>query len=106
LAASAASDAAAKAAADPGPAIPVTVAAPLSWISPCLLRDLATPPPRGKFVLRSAEYRGRATLEVSQDGRVLARHRARLIPGRSLTLPAAWLSDVSLSGGPVRLLVL
>jgi len=87
-------------------AIAVTVAAPLSWISPSLLRDLATPPPRGKFVLRSSEYRGRATLEVSQDGRVLARHRARLIPGRSLTLPATWLSRVSPAGGPIRILVL
>ncbi|HEY1641145.1 MAG TPA: FAD-dependent oxidoreductase [Streptosporangiaceae bacterium] len=87
-------------------AIAVTVAAPLSWISPGLLRDRATLPPRGKFVLRSTEYRPRATLEVSQDGRVLARHRARLMPGRSLTLPAGWLSQVSPSGGPVRVLAL
>ncbi|HEU5419810.1 MAG TPA: FAD-dependent oxidoreductase [Streptosporangiaceae bacterium] len=89
-----------------GRAIPVTVAAPLSWISPGLLRDPGTPPPRGRFVLRSAEYRPRARLEVSQDGRVLARHRARLMPGRSLTLPAGWMSRVSLAGGPVRVLPL
>jgi len=84
--------------------IAVTVAAPLTWISPSAITDPRTPPPRGRFVLRSAEYRRLARLEVSQDGRVLARTRTRLLPGRSISLPGGWVARVEPSGGPVRVL--
>jgi thioredoxin reductase len=59
------------------------------------------PPPRGRFLLRSHVFQHRATLEVHQGNRVLARQRARLIPGRPVHLDAAWLARVRPSGGLV-----
>ena len=85
--------------------VPVQVEAPLAWISPSVIRDPGTPPPRGRFVLRSTEFRPHARLAVSQDGRTLATARLSLRPARSLTLPAAWLPEVSPSAGPVRVRV-
>ena len=81
--------------------VPVTVAAPLAWISPNMIRSVATPPPRGRFLLRSQVFRGRAWLEVRQGERLLARARARLIPGRPVHLDANWLPAVRPSDGPV-----
>jgi hypothetical protein len=40
-------------------------------------------------------------LEVRQGDRVLARKRARLIPGRPVHLDAGWLAGVRPSDGPV-----
>ena len=57
-------------------------------------------------MLRATEFRPRARLTVSQDGRPLATARLSLRPARSLTLPAAWLSRVDPAGGPVRVRVL
>jgi hypothetical protein len=84
--------------------VPVRAEAPLRWISPnaILAGPLAAPPPLGRFVLRSGEFRRLARLEVRQGGRVLARSRpVRLIPGRSAHLGAGWLSLVDPAGGPV-----
>ena len=81
--------------------VPVTVAAPLAWISPNMIRGQAPPPPRGRFLLRSHVFRRRAWLEVRQDDRLLARAQARLIPGRPVHLDASWLLAVRPSGGPV-----
>ena len=59
--------------------------------------------PLGRFVLRSADFRRGARLEVRQDGRLLARSRpARLVPGRPVHLGAGWLGRVDPAGGPVR----
>jgi thioredoxin reductase len=82
--------------------IPVTVAAPLSWISPNALRIPGPPPPRGRFLLRSEVFERLARLEVRQDGRVLATARARLIPGRPVHLGAGWMARAEPSAGPVR----
>ena len=83
------------------PAVPVMVAAPLAWISPNMVGDQAPLPPRGRFLLRSEVFRRRAWLEVRQGDRLLARARARLIPGRPVHLDAGWLSSVQPSGTPV-----
>jgi thioredoxin reductase len=72
----------------PAPVLPPPGAAP-------------TPPPRGRFLLRSQVFRRRAVLEVRQGDRVLARKRARLIPGRPVHLDAGWLAGVRPSDGPV-----
>jgi thioredoxin reductase len=88
------------------PVVPVLVEAPLAWISPSAIRDPGRPPPRGRFVLRATEFRPRARLTVTQDGRPLATARLSLRPARSLTLPAGWLPRVDPSGGPVRVRVL
>ena len=85
--------------------VPVTVAAPLTWIAPNVIRSPATPPPCGRFVLRSEVFLRRARLEVRQDDRVLASARSRLIPGRPVHLDASWLARAELSAGPVHVLV-
>lgn len=86
----------------PGPQpVPVTVAWPLAWISPNLIRSTSALPPRGRFLLRSEIFRRHARLEVRQGERVLARTRARLIPGRPVHLGAGWLAQVRPTDGPV-----
>ncbi len=81
--------------------VPVRVEAPLRWISPNAVT--CAPPPLGRFVLRSREFRSPLRLEVRQDGRLLARSGlVRLVPGRPLHLGAAWLARVDPAGGPVR----
>jgi hypothetical protein len=90
---------------DPRPAgarrVPVTVAAPLRWISPNAVRVPLAPPPRGRFVLRSDVFLRHARLEVRQDGRLLATARASLVPTRPVRLDAGWQARVDPSGGPV-----
>ena len=113
----------------PGQPVPITVDPPLTWVSPNVIRFPAPPdtgpvaasvlpppaatptrtahragpalPPRGHFLLRSQVFRRRAVLEVRQGDRVLARKRARLIPGRPVHLEAGWLAGVRPSDGPV-----
>jgi len=87
----------------PGARLPVLVAPPLRWISPNVIGTPCVPPPLGRFVLRSADFRRAARLEVRQDGRLLARSRpARLIPERPVHLDAGWLARVDPAGGPIR----
>ncbi|HYA53536.1 MAG TPA: hypothetical protein VEG33_20510 [Streptosporangiaceae bacterium] len=88
-----------------GPRIPVTVAAPLSWISPNAIRAGAPPPARGHFLLRSEVFRRPARLEVRQGDRVLAAARARLAPGRPAHLGAGWMARADPSAGPVRVVL-
>ena len=93
-----------------GPAtvsVPVRAEPPLRWISPnavaIAVGGRAVPPPLGRFVLRSQEFRRLVRLEVRQDGRVLGRSGpVRLIPGRPVYLSAGWLARVDPAGGPVR----
>ena len=83
--------------------MPVRVEAPLRWISPNAIGSWA-PPPLGRFVLRSREFRGRVRLEVRQEDRLLARSGlVRLVPGRPVHLGAGWLARVDPAGGPVRI---
>ena len=76
--------------------VPVRVAAPLAWIAPNAIRSPRTPPPGGRFVLRSEVFARRARLEVRQNDRILASARVRLAPGRPCTSTrAGW-------PGPIR----
>jgi hypothetical protein len=87
--------------------VPVRVEPPLRWISPNAIASDASlvPPPLGRFVLRSQEFRRLGRLEVRQDGRLLARSRVtRLVPERPVHLRAAWLARVDPAGGPVRVI--
>ena len=93
-------------AADGAAPVQVGAEAPLRWISPNAVAiaagGRAIPPPLGRFVLRSAEFRRMARLEVRQDGRLLGRSRAvRLIPGRPVHLNSGWLARVDPAGGMV-----
>jgi thioredoxin reductase len=82
--------------------VPVLAEAPLRWISPNAIGS-AAPPPLGRFVLRSGEFRRLARLQVRQDGRMLARSRpVRLVPGRPVHMNAKWLARVDPGGGPVH----
>jgi thioredoxin reductase len=82
--------------------IPVTVAPPLSWISPNAVRAGGPPPARGCFLLRSDTFRRMARLEVWQGGRILATARARLVPGRPVHLKAGWTARADPSAGAVH----
>jgi pyruvate/2-oxoglutarate dehydrogenase complex dihydrolipoamide dehydrogenase (E3) component len=82
--------------------IPVTVAAPLSWISPNAIRIGGPPPARGRFLLRSDIFRRMARLEVRQGSRVLGAARARLVPGRPVHLDAGWMARADPSAGAVQ----
>jgi hypothetical protein len=87
--------------------IPVIADPPLRWISPNAIAITPVgivPPPLGRFAIRAAEFRPRATLEARQDGRLLGRSRPlRLIPARPVHLRSSWLTGVDPSGGPVRI---
>jgi thioredoxin reductase len=75
---------------------------PLAWISPNAIATRALPP-RGRFLLRSREFARRPRIEFVQDGRTLwAGRLARLVPGRSASLPHEWTEAVDSDGGPVR----
>jgi thioredoxin reductase len=84
-----------------GPRIPVTVAAPLRWISPGAIRAGGPPPARGHFLLRGDVFRRAARLEVRQGDRVLSAARTRLAPGRPAHLGAGWMARADPSAGPV-----
>lgn len=82
--------------------IPIEVVAPLIWIAPNAIGAERTVPSRNCFVLRSEGPRRIASLEVRQDGHLLAASRTRLMPARSITLSARWVADVDPAGGAVR----
>ena len=85
--------------------VPITVAPPLAWISPSVIRGRTAFPQRGRFLLRSEVFARRAQLEVRQQDHVLARARARLVPSRPVRLDARWLSRVEPGAGPVQVLL-
>jgi hypothetical protein len=60
-------------------------------------------PPRGRFLLRSSGFVSRPRIEIAQGGRTLWTGRvARLVPGRSASLPHAWAERVDPRGEAVR----
>jgi thioredoxin reductase len=76
---------------------------PLRWVAPGAVAPGAGPPPRGRFVLRTAEFRDHARIQVHQGDRLLLAARAgRLVPTRSIALPAAWLDRVDPEAGPLQ----
>src|SRR5262249_39073771 len=85
----------------PGPRIPVTVAAPLRWISPNAIRPPGPLPARGHFRRRGAVLRRPARLEGGQGARALAAARAGVVPGRPAPLDAGWMARADPSAGPV-----
>jgi hypothetical protein len=94
--------------AHPGPVgvacIPLIAEPPLTWVFPNALRIPGPQPPRGRFLLRTAEFRPPGRFEVRQDGRTLARVRhGRLVPGRSISLTAAWTTHADPAAGPVQI---
>jgi thioredoxin reductase len=85
------------------PPLPVACRHPLVWVAPGAVTPDAGPPPRGRFVLRTTELRARARLQVRQGDRLLFSSRPRrLVPTRSIPLPAAWLARVDPDGPPLE----
>jgi thioredoxin reductase len=75
---------------------------PLAWVVPNLLLGSGHPPPRNRFLLRPRGILRRPRIVIRQDRRELWRGRMRrLVPGRSVHIPAGWSARVDLSGGPV-----
>jgi thioredoxin reductase len=86
----------------PEPRVPILCEPPLRWISPNAVGPARDAPPRGRFALRSTVFRTAPQIEVVQDGRTLWTGRVRrLVPGRSASLSARWLSAVDVAGAPV-----
>jgi thioredoxin reductase len=87
----------------PDARVPVECEPPLRWIAPNAVVPGAGAPPRGRFALRSSDFRSRPQVEISQGGRTLWAGRiARLVPGRSASLPYSWTVAVDPSAEAVR----
>jgi thioredoxin reductase len=88
------------------PQLRLVARAPLTWVAPDLLVGSGHPPPRNRFLIRSAEFLRRPRIVVRQGERELwrGRHR-RLAPGRSANIPAGWTAEVDPDGGPVAVSV-
>jgi hypothetical protein len=83
------------------PPVPVVVEAPLRWVSPSAI-NAAVEPPRGRFLLRVAEFCAAAEIIASQGQRTLWRCRYRsLVPNVSIHASAAFVRQVDASGPPL-----
>jgi hypothetical protein len=91
------------AAAGAEPAVPIACREPIGWISPNAVVPDGPTPPRGRFALRARAFLRRPAIEIRQGARTLWRGRvARLQPGRSASLPAAWIASIDAAGGPIE----
>jgi thioredoxin reductase len=87
----------------PEPRVPLVCSPPLHWISPNAVSPVRDAPPRGRFLLRSTRFLSRPTLEIRQGKRLLWGGRlARMVPGRSASLPANWLGQADPAGGAIE----
>jgi thioredoxin reductase len=90
----------------PDARIPIECEPPLRWVAPNAVVPGAAAPPRGRFALRSSEFLSRPRIEIAQGGRILWAGRvARLVPGRSASLPHAWTEAVDPGAEAVRVRV-
>jgi Pyridine nucleotide-disulphide oxidoreductase len=90
------------------PANPVNVMArdPLRWVVPGLIAAGDPGVPRGRFLLRSREFRRAPKLRVTQGETELWRGRLRrLVPGRSAHIPGDWAERVDPEGPQVSVAV-
>lgn len=83
------------------PALRVLVEPPLRWIAPNRL----APADAYVFALRTSEFLARPLLTVTQDGRLLHRHRLHgtAVPNRPVHVVGHWVGAVDPRGGPVRI---
>ena len=81
--------------------VPIVCEPPLGWIAPNAVTG-AQAPPRERFALRSHEFLRAPRIQIAQDDRVLWSGRLpRVMPGRSVRLPHAWVAEVDPAGGAV-----
>ncbi len=82
--------------------VAIQAEAPLSWVAPNLVAAVAASPPRGRFLLRCAEFMRSPRVEVVQgQDRLWEGRLRRLIPGRSAHIPSVWADRVDRDAGPV-----
>jgi thioredoxin reductase len=87
----------------PSPMLPIVCRPPLLWISPNAVSPVRDLPPRRRFLLRSSAFVRRPTVEIHQEGRLIWSERlARLVPGRSASLPVRTLDAADPAGRPVE----
>jgi thioredoxin reductase len=86
--------------------VELACAPPLRWVAPNRVADPAggQRPMLGRLLLRADAF-GPARLEARQEGRALWVGSRRLVPNRSIRIPAGWLDRVDPAGGPVTLAV-
>lgn len=84
--------------------LPLSVEAPLRWVTPQLLHPHIAPP-RGRLLLWSDAHVTFPQVRATQDGRVLAEHRLPwpCAPGRVFRVPSSLVADADLAGGEIRL---
>ena len=81
------------------------VSSDLRWITPQLIPVDRAMPARRRFVVRAREFRPDAEITVTQNDRDLWSGRIRLVPNRSASLPASWLSNALESEGAIEVRV-
>jgi thioredoxin reductase len=80
----------------PNPLTRIVCRSGIRWVVPQLIAADKTPPPRARFLLRAETLSRHDRIRVSQDERILAVARKRvLIPNRSLSLAADWTRGLS-----------
>jgi thioredoxin reductase len=80
--------------------VAVVATAPLRWVAPGRITDVRVPPPRGRFVLCSSEFRTAPRIEVHQGERLVRSLRAAraMVPNRPFEIGAGWLEVIDLDG--------
>jgi hypothetical protein len=81
----------------------IVVEHPISWISPGAVQPRAAAALK-HFTLRVSEPVADATICVTQNGNVLWRSRRprRLVPNRSISISASWLTKVDPAGSDIN----
>ncbi|MFG2043694.1 NAD(P)/FAD-dependent oxidoreductase [Dactylosporangium sp. NPDC048998] len=79
--------------------------APLRWVAPQVFRTDGPPPPRGRILAWTTEYRAFPRVTATQDGRVIAATRLAwpAAPGRVFRIPFTLVRNADPAGGPVHL---
>jgi hypothetical protein len=82
-------------------AAPILCEPPLAWIAPGAVRP-GSPPPRGRFTARTAEFRDRVEVTVRQGDRLLWQHRfRRLVPSLPIAIGSGWIEAIDVEGPPL-----
>jgi thioredoxin reductase len=87
----------------PGGRAPIVCQPPLGWVSPNVVAG-ADVPPRARFALRARDFLRAPGVEAVQGDSILWSGRlARLMPGRSTSIPHGWTARADPGGGEIRL---
>ena len=86
----------------PRAAVPLRPELPLVWVSPNAVPPGTADVPHRRLLLRTGAFTGPGEVVVEQGGQRLASFRLRrLVPARSIRVPAGWAARVDPAGPPV-----